>query len=120
MMLVPAGRKLGGVAGRRPVTRRRMPLLMPVTRGYYLHHLYLTFAITIRRRCSHGPMADQKIRKIAAAVLMIGGLAVAGQASARNGADVVGALIGGAVLGAVVSSAPAGPYGYAPPPEPDW
>jgi hypothetical protein len=105
------------------------------------------------------------MRKIAAAVLMVGGLAVAGQASAHNGADVVGALIGGAVLGAVVSSAlspapavvyqqapadtrqpapvyagpppgycydqyrgayvacapaPAGPYGYAPPPPPGW
>lgn len=45
------------------------------------------------------------MRKIAAAILMVGGLAVAGQASAHNGADVVGALIGGAVLGAVVSSA---------------
>jgi hypothetical protein len=120
-----------------------------------------------------------KMRKIAAAVLMVGGLAVAGQASAHDGAAVVGALLGGAVIGAVVGSAlnpvppvvyqapayapvyqapayvpayapayqqapvyagpppgycydqyqggyvacgpaPAGPYGYAPPPQPGW
>jgi hypothetical protein len=46
-----------------------------------------------------------KMRKIAAAVLMVGGLAVAGQASAHDGAAVVGALLGGAVIGAVVGSA---------------
>jgi len=115
------------------------------------------------------------MRKIAAAVLMVGGLAAAGQASAHDGAAVVGALLGGAVIGAVVGSAlnpappvvyqapayapvyqapvyapvyqqapvyagpppgycydqyqggyvacgpaPAGPYGYAPPPQPGW
>lgn len=36
---------------------------------------------------------------------MVGGLAVAGQASAHDGGgDVVGALLGGAVIGAVVGS----------------
>jgi hypothetical protein len=44
------------------------------------------------------------MRKIAAAVLMVGGLAVAGQASAHDGAAVVGALLGGAVIGAVVGT----------------
>ena len=47
------------------------------------------------------------MKKIAVALLMVGSLSVAGQASAHgnNGGDVVGALIGGAVLGAVVTSA---------------
>lgn len=46
------------------------------------------------------------MKKIAVALLMVGSLSVAGQASAHgNGGDVVGALIGGALLGAVVTSA---------------
>ncbi|NYH17809.1 hypothetical protein GGD41_005037 [Paraburkholderia bryophila] len=46
------------------------------------------------------------MKKIAVALVMIGSLSVAGQASAHgNGGDVVGALIGGALLGAVVTSA---------------
>lgn len=46
------------------------------------------------------------MKKIAVALVMVGSLSVAGQASAHgHGGDVVGALIGGAVLGAVVSSA---------------
>lgn len=45
------------------------------------------------------------MKKIAAALVMAGSLAVAGPASAHDGGDVVGALIGGAVLGAIVSSA---------------
>jgi len=45
------------------------------------------------------------MKKIAVALVMVGSLSVAGQASAHgNGGDVVGALIGGAVLGAVVTS----------------
>ena len=57
------------------------------------------------------------MRKIAAAVLMVGGLAVAGQASAHDGGAIVGALLGGAVLGAVVGSAlnPAPPVVYQAP-----
>ena len=39
------------------------------------------------------------MKKIAVALLMVGSLSVAGQASAHgNGGDVVGALIGGASL----------------------
>lgn len=46
------------------------------------------------------------MKKIAVALMMVGSLSVAGQASAHgHGGDVVGALIGGAVLGAVVTSA---------------
>jgi hypothetical protein len=46
------------------------------------------------------------MKKIAIALVMVGSLSVAGQASAHgDGGAVVGALIGGAVLGAVVSSA---------------
>ncbi|WP_144143888.1 ecotin precursor [Paraburkholderia sp. BCC1884] len=45
------------------------------------------------------------MKKIAVALVMVGSLSMAGQASAHgNGGDVVGALIGGAVLGAVVTS----------------
>ena len=57
------------------------------------------------------------MRKIAAVVLMVGGLAAAGQASAHDGAAVVGALLGGAVIGAVVGSAlnPAPPVVYQAP-----
>jgi hypothetical protein len=48
---------------------------------------------------------ELKMKKIAVALLMVGSLSVAEQASAHgNGGDVVGALIGGAVLGAVVTS----------------
>lgn len=57
------------------------------------------------------------MKKIAASVLLVGSLAVAGQASAHDhGGDVLGALIGGAVLGAVVSSAlnPAPVVAYQP------
>ncbi|WGS49926.1 ecotin precursor [Paraburkholderia sp. D15] len=46
------------------------------------------------------------MKKIAVALVMVGSLSMAGQASAHgHGGAVVGALIGGAVLGAVVSSA---------------
>jgi hypothetical protein len=47
------------------------------------------------------------MKKIAVALLMVGSLSMAGEASAHGGGggDVVGALIGGAVLGAVVTSA---------------
>ena len=57
------------------------------------------------------------MRKIAAAVLMVGGLAAAGQASAHDGGAIVGALLGGAVIGAVVNSAlnPAPPVVYQEP-----
>ncbi|WP_144111335.1 ecotin precursor [Paraburkholderia sp. BCC1886] len=56
------------------------------------------------------------MKKIAVALVMVGSLSVAGQASAHgNGGDVVGALIGGAVLGAVVSSALAPAPVYAQP-----
>jgi hypothetical protein len=55
------------------------------------------------------------MREIAAAVLMVGGLAVAGQASAHDGGAVVGALLGGAVIGAVVGSALAPPVVYQAP-----
>jgi hypothetical protein len=41
---------------------------------------------------------------MAIALVMIGSLSVAGQASAHGGGDVVGALLGGAVLGAAVTS----------------
>ncbi|WOD18011.1 ecotin precursor [Paraburkholderia kirstenboschensis] len=49
------------------------------------------------------------MKKLAVALVMVGSLSVAGQASAHGhggggGGDVVGALIGGAVLGAVVTS----------------
>jgi len=44
------------------------------------------------------------MRKIAAALVLVSGLAVAGQASAHDGGGVVGALIGGAVIGAVVGA----------------
>jgi|SRR6266702_6992557 len=49
---------------------------------------------------------ESNMKKIAVALLMVGSLSVAGQASAHGngGGDVVGALIGGAVLGAVVTS----------------
>jgi hypothetical protein len=82
-----------------------------------LQHLFPPFTLTIRRMCLHDPMAENKMREIAAAVLMVGGLAVAGQASAHDGAAVVGALLGGAVIGAVVGSAlnPAPPVVYQAP-----
>lgn len=77
----------------------------PVIPGYHLQHLFPRLASTIRSMLTSPDGGETKMRKIAAALLMAGGLAVAGQASAHDGGDVVGALIGGALIGAVVSSA---------------
>jgi hypothetical protein len=70
---------------------------------YHLQHLFPRAPFTI---CSMPERRELNMKKIAVALLMVGSLSAAGQASAHgNGGDVVGALIGGAVLGAVVSSA---------------
>jgi hypothetical protein len=70
---------------------------------YHLQHLFLCAPCTI---VSMPERRELKMKKIAVALVMVGSLSMAGQASAHgNGGDVVGALIGGAVLGAVVSSA---------------
>jgi hypothetical protein len=69
---------------------------------YHLQHLFLRAPATI---CSMPERRESNMKKIAVALVMVGSLSVAGQASAHgNGGDVVGALIGGAVLGAVVTS----------------
>jgi hypothetical protein len=70
---------------------------------YHLQHLFLCTPFTI---LSMPEWRELKMKKIAVALVMVGSLSVAGQASAHGhgGGDVVGALIGGAVLGAVVSS----------------
>src|ERR1700739_3362119 len=71
--------------------------------GYQLQHLFPRAPYTIR---SMPERRERNMKKIAVALLVVGSLSVAGQASAHgNGGDVVGALIGGAVLGAVVTSA---------------
>jgi hypothetical protein len=71
--------------------------------SYQLQHLFLRAHYTIR---SMPERRERNMKKIAMALLMVGSLSVAGQASAHgDGGDVVGALIGGAVLGAVVTSA---------------
>ena len=78
------------------------PRVTPVMAGYQLQHLFLRAPYTI---CSMPERRERNMKKIAVALLMVGSLSVAGQASAHgNGGDVVGALIGGAVLGAVVTS----------------
>jgi hypothetical protein len=70
---------------------------------YHLQHLFPRVPFTI---CPVPERRELNMKKIAVALLMVGSLSVAGQASAHgNGGDVVGALIGGAVLGAVVTSA---------------
>jgi hypothetical protein len=57
-MRVLAGRKRAVRHRRRPATRRCLPRLTPVTSSYHLHHLYLSFALTIRCMCLHSPMAE--------------------------------------------------------------
>jgi hypothetical protein len=63
----------------------------------------------------HAEWQENQMRKIAAVMVLAGGLAVAGQASAHDGGAIVGALLGGAVLGAVVSSAVNPPVVYQAP-----
>jgi hypothetical protein len=99
-----------------------MQRVTPVIPGYHLQHLFPRLTPTIRSMPTSPDGGEQKMRKIAAALLMAGGLAMAGQASAHDGGDIVGALIGGAVIGAVISSALNPPLvvayqapGYAPP-----
>lgn len=61
------------------------------------------------------------MKRIAAALLMVGSLSVAGQASAHgggygySGGAIAGALVGGALIGAVVGSAVAAQPVYAQP-----
>jgi hypothetical protein len=57
------------------------------------------------------------MKRMAAVVLMVGSLSMAGQASAHggDGGEVAGALIGGAVIGALVGSAVSAPPVYAQP-----
>lgn len=81
------------------VAQQRVTAVMP---GYQLQHLFPRAPYTI---CSMPERRERNMKKIAVALVMVGSLSVAGQASAHgNGGDVVGALIGGAVLGAVVTS----------------
>jgi hypothetical protein len=77
------------------------------------------FAVRLRSApCPDDRDLETLMKRAAVALLMIGSLSVAGQASAHGGGDggaVVGALIGGAVLGAIVGSAATAAPVYAAP-----
>jgi hypothetical protein len=93
---------------------RLPPYFCNVMFRYHLQHLFLAAPFTIP---SMPERRELEMKKIAVALVMVGSLSMAGQASAHgHGGDVVGALIGGAVLGAVVSSAltPAPVVAYQP------
>jgi len=91
--------------------------------GRYTGNARLPLAASISARAVHNLFMPERresnMKKIAVALLMVGSLSMAGQASAHGngGGDVIGALIGGAVLGAVVTSVlnPAPMVAYQPP-----
>jgi hypothetical protein len=85
---------------------------------YQLHQLFLHCPHKIISIVPNAGSGENKMKRMAAAVLMVGSLAMAGQASAHGGGGdggaIAGALIGGAVIGALVGSAVAQPV-YAQP-----